>query len=58
MLGKWANMIQKSASEILTRTLDTVRTRANTNGKCFGERSSMQCERLASRFEWIVLKFW
>lgn len=29
-------MIPKSASEILTRTLDTVRIRANANGECFG----------------------
>ena len=31
-----ANMIPKSASEILKRTLDTVRMRANANGECFG----------------------
>ena len=30
------NMIPKSASEILKRTLDTVRIRANANGECFG----------------------
>lgn len=30
------NMIPKSASEILKRTLDTVRVRANANGDCFG----------------------
>jgi hypothetical protein len=29
-------MIPKSASEILTRTLDMVRVRANANGECFG----------------------
>jgi len=29
-------MIPKSASEILKRTLDTVRVRANANGECFG----------------------
>jgi hypothetical protein len=29
-------MIPKSASEILKRTLDTVRIRANANGECFG----------------------
>ena len=29
-------MTPKSASEILTRTLDTVRIRANANGECFG----------------------
>ena len=28
-------MIPKSASEILKRTLDTVRVRANANGECF-----------------------
>jgi hypothetical protein len=30
------NMTPKSASEILIRTLDTVRIRANANGECFG----------------------
>ena len=30
------NMIPKSASEILRRTLDIVRIRANANGECFG----------------------
>jgi hypothetical protein len=29
-------MTPKSASEILIRTLDTVRIRANANGECFG----------------------
>lgn len=29
-------MIPKSASEILKRTLNTVRVRANANGECFG----------------------
>src|SRR3954467_4735921 len=29
-------MIPKSASEILKRTLDTIRIRANANGECFG----------------------
>jgi hypothetical protein len=29
-------MIPKSASEILKRTVDTVRIRANANGECFG----------------------
>jgi len=30
------NMIPKSASELLERTLDTVRLKANANGECFG----------------------
>ena len=29
-------MIPKSASELLERTLDTVRLKANANGECFG----------------------
>ena len=30
------NMVPVSTSEILQRTLDTVRIRANSNGECFG----------------------
>jgi hypothetical protein len=30
------NMVPASTSEILQRTLDTVRIRANSNGECFG----------------------
>jgi len=30
------NMVPASSSEILKRTLDTVRIRANSNGECFG----------------------
>ena len=31
-----AHIVPRSASEILERTLDTVRLRANANGECFG----------------------
>ena len=31
-----SNLVPKSASQILERTLDTVRLRANSNGECFG----------------------
>jgi hypothetical protein len=31
-----SNIVPKSASEILERTLDSVRIRANANGECFG----------------------
>ena len=30
------NMVPASTSELLQRTLDTVRIRANSNGECFG----------------------
>jgi hypothetical protein len=30
------NMVPAASSEILKRTLDTVRIRANSNGECFG----------------------
>ena len=31
-----SNMVPKSATQILERSLDTVRIRANSNGECFG----------------------
>ena len=31
-----SNMVPKSAMQILERSLDTVRIRANSNGECFG----------------------
>ena len=31
-----STVVPRSASEILERTLDTVRIRANSNGECFG----------------------
>jgi hypothetical protein len=31
-----SNMVPKSAAQILERSLDTVRLRANSNGECFG----------------------
>src|SRR5579862_7183103 len=31
-----SNLVPKSALQILARTLDTVRLRANANGECFG----------------------
>ena len=34
--ARWTTMIPKSASEILKRTFEMVRVRANANGECFG----------------------
>lgn len=31
-----SNLVPKSAAQILEKTLDTVRLRANANGECFG----------------------
>ena len=31
-----SNMVPRSATQILERSLDTVRIRANSNGECFG----------------------
>jgi hypothetical protein len=40
------NMVPASSSEILKRTLDTVRIRANSNGECFGGETQMRSEKL------------
>src|SRR5207245_3084537 len=32
----WGNIVPSSTPQILERTLDTVRLRANANGECFG----------------------
>jgi hypothetical protein len=34
--GERATLVPKSAAQILERSLDTVRIRANSNGECFG----------------------